>query len=137
MPATYRVVSTVQSPELDSMVLGFLVVMAAEPAEQGGDFRGIPGGVPLTGQCAGGVSSAVPYELIDRYASGVTRFERDRGEPESGDQELDQAMLHREQLMRAVGALTESYDLGVGEEVDQLLQVRCSPIWFRRGQRHS
>jgi hypothetical protein len=79
----------------------------------------------------------VPYELVDGYTSGVTRFERDRGEPEFRDQELDQAMLHREQLMRAVGALTEPYDLGVGEELDQLLQVRCSPIWFRRGHRHS
>ena len=107
--------------------------MVVQPVEESADFFGVPRGVSLPGQGGGEVSLAGADVVIDDRSTGEARLKRHHAEMESGDQELDQSMLHGEQLAATMAALPEPDDPGVGEELRQGFQIgvvatrRCVP----------
>jgi hypothetical protein len=57
----------------------------------------------------------MPHVLVQAHAAAPAGLQRERGEPLLFDEVAEHTVLHREELVRAVGGLAQPHHIGVGD----------------------
>lgn len=126
--------SDVVAHEVD-LAAGVPVVVPAHPGDETDELLALPGG---SGQCLPGdppgVTRAALEVLVDAQTRRPAHLQGEGGEALFLDEVAEDAFLHGEELVRAVGGLAQPDHLGVADHGAQCPQVGGAAAGFRRPQ---